>query len=334
MMAMDVFLGVDGGGTKTRFALIDGRGRVLAQAQLGTTYHPQVGLDGVRDILARGVEQVLRDTSAERSDIRHAFFGLPAYGEDSRIAPLLQAIPNAVLGHDRYTCDNDMVCGWAGSLACADGINIVAGTGSIGYGQRRGAAARAGGWGEAFSDEGSAHWIAVQGLNAYSRMSDGRLPHGPLHALFNEELRLERDLDICAHIYGEQAYARGDLAQLSPLVAKAARQGDTVAMDIFRQAGRELAGIADALRRALRFEPGETVPVSHSGGAFSAGPLLLAPFTEALRDACPAFALTPPLHDPHYGAALYAARLAGTPIDRTTAPPSPRIPSQTGEPHP
>lgn len=327
MNAMNCFLGVDGGGTKTRFALIDGQGRMLAQAQLGTTYHPQVGLDGVREILARGVEQVLREASAKSSDIRHAFFGLPGYGEDSRIAPLLHAIPNAILGHARYTCDNDMVCGWAGSLACADGINIVAGTGSIGYGQRQGMSARAGGWGEAFSDEGSAYWIAVQGLNAYSRMSDGRLPKGPMHALFNHELRLERDLDICAHVYGERAGARGDLAQLSPLVAKAAQLGDAAAMGIFRQAGQELARIADALRQALRFAPDETVPLSCSGGAFSAGPLLLAPFTEALRDACPAFDLRPPLHDPHYGAALYAASLVHEAI--TIPPPAPRTPSQT-----
>ncbi len=314
MTTMNRFLGVDGGGTKTRFALIDGQGRMLAQAQLGTTYPVEVGLDGVREVLAQGVEQVLRDASVQASDIRHAFFGLPAYGEDSRVAPLLQAIPNAILGHARYTCDNDMVCGWAGSLACADGINIVAGTGSIGYGQRQGNSARAGGWGPAFSDEGSAYWIAVQGLNAYSRMSDGRLPKGPMHALFNQELRLQRDLDICAHIYGERACARGELAQLSPLVAKAAQLGDPEAMRIFRKAGQELAGIANAVRQALQFAPHETVPLSCSGGAFSAGPLLRAPFVEALHDACPTFDLRPPLHDPHYGAALYAARLANEPI--------------------
>ena len=57
--------------------------------------------------------------------------GLPAYGEDSHATAQLRQFPAAILGHDRYACDNDMVCGWAGSLACADGINIVAGTGSI-----------------------------------------------------------------------------------------------------------------------------------------------------------------------------------------------------------
>ncbi len=309
------FLGVDGGGTKTRFVLIDGDGRVLAQARRGTTYHPQIGLDGVRRVLDEGVGEVLQAAGVGADAIAHAFFGLPAHGEDSRVAPQLDAIPAAVLGHRRYRCGNDMVCGWAGSLACADGINIVAGTGSIGYGQRGGRDARAGGWGEAFSDEGSAHWIAVEGLNLFSRMSDGRLPKGPLHAVFRRALRLERDLDLCALVYGQgddrPGCSRGEIAQLSPLVAEAAAQGDERARAVFERAGRELALIADAIRRALDFAPRQPVHVSYSGGAFAAGELLLAPFSAALRALDPTFELHAPLHEPHYGAALYAALLAG-----------------------
>lgn len=308
------YLGVDGGGTKTRFALIDGDGRLLGEAELGTTYHPHVGLDGVRAILAQGVADALAAARLTLADIGYAFFGLPAYGEDSRVMAPLQACPATILGHDRYACDNDMVCGWAGSLACADGINIVAGTGSIGYGQRQGVAARAGGWGEAFSDEGSAYWIAIRGLNAYSRMSDGRLPKGPLHAILNAHFQLDNDLDICAHVYGRQAYARGDLAQLSRQVAEAAQAGDTVATAIFREAGEELARICDTLRLKLGFEADEPVPVSWSGGAFQAGELLLAPLHDALFAASPHFDLRTPLHAPHYGAALYAAMLAHHPV--------------------
>lgn len=310
MTAPGCYLGVDGGGTKTRFALVDRDGHLLAEARLGTTYHPQVGLQGVHDVLSAGIASVLGSAGASAADLRHAFFGLPAHGEDSRLAPRLDAIPRAILGHQRYTCDNDMVCGWAGSFACDDGINIVAGTGSIGYGQRQGAATRAGGWGETFSDEGSAYWIATQGLNAFSRMSDGRLPRGPLHAVLSDALQLERDLDLCARVYGAQAYTRGEIARLSTLVSQAAADGDGVARDIFARAGRELARIVDALRITLRFEAGEIVPVSYSGGAFAAGPLLLDPFTAALREASPAFELRQPLHEPHYGAALYATKLA------------------------
>jgi N-acetylglucosamine kinase-like BadF-type ATPase len=302
------FLGVDGGGTKTRFALMKQR-QLVAEAQLGTSYHPDVGLDGVRDVLERGVAEVLARAGIDASRIAHAFFGLPAYGEDSQATPVLQSLPARILGHARYTCDNDMVCGWAGSLGAEDGINVVAGTGSIGYGQRRGRAARAGGWGEAFSDEGSAYWIAMQGLNAYSRMSDGRAPRGPLHALINEALGLQNDLDLCAQVYGAGARSRGELAQLSPLVAKAANLGDSAAIDIYRLAGQELAKIAIALRQALGYDAGEAVQLSYSGGAFAAGDLLLGPFTQALKAASPAFEISRPRYDPHFGAALYASKL-------------------------
>lgn len=308
-MTAAVFLGVDGGGTKTRFALMDGDRRLLSEAQGGTSYHPEVGLDSVRAVLEQGIAEVLSRAGIDASQIAYAFFGLPGYGEDGAITPSLDAMPRAILGHDRYACDNDMVCGWAGSLGAEDGINIVAGTGSIGYGQRRGRSARAGGWGEAFSDEGSAYWIAMQGLNAYSRMSDGRLPKGPLHALINESLKLQTDLDLCAQIYGANAPSRAELAQFSLLVSKAAGLGDEAAVDIFRRAGQELAQIAEALRQKLGYEAGEAVRLSYSGGAFNAGDLLIKPFQEALTVADPAFEVSRPLHDPHYGAALYAAKL-------------------------
>jgi N-acetylglucosamine kinase-like BadF-type ATPase len=153
----------------------------------------------------------------------------------------------------------------------------------------------------------------MQGLNAYSRMSDGRLPKGPLHALINESLKLRTDLDLCAQVYGANAKTRGELAQFSPLVSRAAGMGDDTARDIFRRAGQELAGIADALRRRLAFEPGEPVKLSYSGGAFAAGDLLLGPFRDALEATGANFQLVQPVQPPHVGAALYAAKLAGNP---------------------
>ena len=309
-MTGSLYLGVDGGGTKTRFALMDDDGQLVAQAQTGTTYHPEVGFDGVQRILTEGIASVLAQVGvADVGALAYAFFGLPAHGEDTRATARLDAIPAQVLGHDRYRCDNDMVCGWAGSLACADGINIVAGTGSIGYGQHRGAAARGGGWGEIFSDEGSAYWIAMQGLNAYSRMSDGRLPKGPLHTLVNQRLELAEDLDLCARVYGAEGGTRAEIAQLSRIVVDAARAGDAASQSIYTRAGEELAHIVVGIRDRLGFIEGETVPVSYSGVAFSAGELLMKPFANALRAASPAFELRIPCHEPHFGAALYARLL-------------------------
>lgn len=89
---------------------------------------------------------------------------MPGYGEVSAGIPVLDAAPHPKLGHERYACDNDMVCGWAGSLGGADGINVISGTGSMTYGEHRGCGTRVGGWAELFGDEGSAYWIATRVL--------------------------------------------------------------------------------------------------------------------------------------------------------------------------
>lgn len=128
------FLGVDGGGTKTEFVCIDAHGAVAARQIEDTTYHLQVGLEGAVRALEAGVSGVCAQLGIAPGDLAYTFFGLPAFGEDSAIDPQLERHCGQLLGSARYRCGNDMICGWAGSLACADGINLVAGTGSIGYG--------------------------------------------------------------------------------------------------------------------------------------------------------------------------------------------------------
>jgi N-acetylglucosamine kinase-like BadF-type ATPase len=304
-----LFLGVDGGGTKTEFACIDADGRLLAQALTGPTYYLQVGLDGVVRALEEGIGQITAALSVTASDFDHVFFGLPAYGEDSVIDPKLHDLCGRILGHARYGCGNDMICGWAGSLACADGINLVAGTGSIAYGERAGNGARAGGWGEIFGDEGSAYWIAIQGLNAFTRMSDGRLPIGALHGLLVEALELHEDLDLCARIMGERAMARDEIAALSTIVARAADDGDLAAAGILDRAAQELSHMARALREKLGFATTDIVPLSWSGGVLAHNASLRTSLGRHLLTDGGRFQLTEPRHSPAYGAALYAARL-------------------------
>jgi N-acetylglucosamine kinase-like BadF-type ATPase len=311
-MSKALFLGVDGGGTKTHFVLVDGDGNLAASHEGPSSYYLEIGMDGLRRVLADGLAALLGQAGIDGNAVTHAFFGLPAYGEDSVAQVVLDALPAELLGHRRYRCGNDMVCAWAGSLGGEDGINIVAGTGSIGYGERRGESARAGGWGEVFGDEGSAYWIAVQGLNIFTRMSDGRLPKGPLHGAFTASLGLDTDLDICAKVLN--ARDRGSIAALSQLVARAAHDGDAFAIRIFDDAARELAAVVAAVQQALGFAGDERVAVSYSGGVFKAGPLVLEPLRRHLAGLSGSYHLRTPILMPSMGAAIYAAKLAGAPL--------------------
>lgn len=311
-----MFLGVDGGGTKTAFALIDRLGQVLARNEQSSAYYLEVGMDGAAAVLARGCAGLFAAAGVTADDVAFAFFGLPAYGEDRAVQAQLDALPRAVLGHDRYLCDNDMVCSWAGSLACADGISVIAGTGSMAYGRIGGQGARAGGWGELFSDEGSAYWIARAGLALFSRMSDGRAPRGPLHGLMRTRLALQDDLDLCQVVYGELKGERSKVAALSRLVSEAAALGDAQAAAILVSAALEVAALVDAVRGQLGVDRGTDVTVSYSGGLFGVEGPLRAPFARVLAaSSAGAYRLMAPRLPPVLGAAVYAAHQVGIPLD-------------------
>jgi N-acetylglucosamine kinase-like BadF-type ATPase len=305
-----LFLGIDGGGTKTTFVVLDSEGRQLARHESTTSYYVEIGFDALRALLRDGVRAALGQAGAQASDVAHAFAGLPAHGEDSE---LLTAFDDLLAGLlPRSTVGNDMVCSWAGSLAGVDGLSLVAGTGSIAYGEWQGRTARCGGWGEVFGDEGSAHWLAREALALFSRMVDGRAEPGPLVGLVRRHFELKHDLDLCGEINGSAA--RSELAQLARLATAAAQAGDMQARQLLVRAGDELAALAAGTARSLQLPAGQAVDVSYSGGVFAAGDLVLGPLQAALARRLPGAVLRRPRFGPELGAALYAARLAGKPL--------------------
>jgi N-acetylglucosamine kinase-like BadF-type ATPase len=103
-MSRPLFLGVDGGGTKTQFVLVDRDGNLAASYEGTTSYHLQIGIDGLRDVLANGLAALFGHAGIDGNAITHAFFGIPAYGEDGEAQRLLDALPGPLLGHGRYRC--------------------------------------------------------------------------------------------------------------------------------------------------------------------------------------------------------------------------------------
>jgi N-acetylglucosamine kinase-like BadF-type ATPase len=307
-----VFLGVDGGGTKTALTLLTGDGTLLAADLAPSCYYLGQSIDLVEQVLRKGIEAVCGQAGVTPDQITYAFFSIPGYGEVSGDIETLNEIPSRILGHHRYRCDNDMVAGWAGSLGAIDGVNVIAGTGSMTYGEHNGKGLRVGGWGELFDDEGSAYWIAIRGLNAFGRMSDGRSAVGPLRKRMADHLRLAADLDIVDVVLNRWRGDRAKIAALARVVTAAAADGDSASLAILRESGRLLADLVTATIAQLDYQPGEVVPVSWSGGVF-ANEIVSTAFREQLADA--SVDLREPLLPPVLGAALYAARLAGTPLN-------------------
>jgi N-acetylglucosamine kinase-like BadF-type ATPase len=290
--------------------LVSSAGEVLAGAVAPSCYYLGRGIELVEEVLREGVGSVCGSAGVRADQLSYSFVALPGYGEVSSDLETLNAIPGRVLGHQRYKCDNDMVAGWAGSLGAIDGVNVIAGTGSMAYGERDGHGLRVGGWGELFDDEGSAYWIAIRGLSAFAKMSDGRLTPGPLRKHLAEHLRLASDLDLVDVVLNRWRGDRARIASLAQLVTAAAVDGDEACTAILRDAGQGLAGLVKATIARLGYTD-EVVPVSYSGGVFKSDEVRTS-FQQGLAGA--SVELRDPMLPPVIGAALYAARLSGRPL--------------------
>lgn len=300
---MRYFLGIDGGGTKTAFCITDETGFVLAEhTDVGTSYRHR-GFDAVCETLELGVNTVLEKAKLTLELLTGICFGAPCYGESRADDAILLRLVTDLFAPLPVRIVNDVVVGYAGALALKSGVHIVAGTGAIAFGRDpSGATARAGGWDEFFSDEGSCYWLGKKAMALFAKQSDGRLPRGPLYDVMREHFELEEDIDFVTAAL-ELAKERESVAKLQLLLLKAAELKDSAAEHAYEEAAQELAQLVTGIRASLRFAT-NPLPVSYSGGLFRTGERILTPLRKLLTPmGCQ---LTPARFVPHVGAALLA----------------------------
>jgi N-acetylglucosamine kinase-like BadF-type ATPase len=140
---LQYYIGIDGGGTKTAICAASIEGAAPRYTETSGSSWREYGASEVALKLRKAVNELMGE---EREKLAGIAMGLPCYGESVEGDQILeQAINNAFAPVPVYFT-NDVEVGWAGSLALAPGINIVAGTGSIAYGKdSQGRTARSGG---------------------------------------------------------------------------------------------------------------------------------------------------------------------------------------------
>lgn len=303
------YLGIDGGGTKTAFEIIDERGNILSSVKTSTCSYLQIGKENFGKVIREGAEAICKRLGVSLPDISYTCIGIPSFGEIISDDPDLIHITKKILGSN-VKCVNDVVVAWAGSLGCEPGINLLAGTGSMGYGvDQKGNYARSGGWGHYGGDEGSAHWLGKKLIELFTKQADGRLQKGATYDIVRDQFGLTYDFEFISILYDQLKCKRDEVAKLQLLLNKAADQGDCCAIDLYRQAAYELSLIVVAIINALDFEKDRPITVSYSGGVFKAGNFVFSPLIDDLRDYN--IELREPLLTPATGAALYAFLNAG-----------------------
>lgn len=300
---MKYYIGIDGGGSKTIFAIAKEDGNILGTVKAGSAFYKQIGEDGVLELLRKGIKEVCGFAEGDSTEIASICFGMPAWGESPVNDKIMEE--KILLAFPKWNIHivNDCEVGWAGSLLVQPGINIVAGTGSIAFGKNEyGETARCGGWSEWFSDEGSGYWLGMKCVQLFSRQSDGRDERGPLYEIVKQELNLSVDEEIIDLFETKYLHKRDKIASLQKLLLKAANEGDKCAIVAYEDAAKELFDIINGVKKKIFANT--SCMVSYSGGIFNVGDLIKKPLIKLLQDN--GMELTEGKAEPYVGAMLLA----------------------------
>jgi len=300
-------LGVDGGASGTRCVIAHASGELLGRGTGGPSNPITVGVEAAADAITEAVNEAIESCDVGR-------FGVAYMGIAGAMRPPVLGVLRGrleTLDIKRLEIISDAVIALAGATGCRPGVVVIAGTGSIAYGENEGGEkARAGGWGWRLGDEGSGNYIGSRALIAAVRSHDGRGPP----SILAEKIRTALGLTDMSELI-DRVYLGGmgveDVSALAALVGKAAEEGDGEASRILEDAGAELGVAALTVARKLGLS-GDFI-VAPTGGAFNLR-ILKASFVEVVKRGAAKCDIIPPRFEPAVGAALLALKKLGVEV--------------------
>jgi len=301
------YLGIDGGGTKTTCAVGD-ETRLLATASAGPSNIVRVGEAQARESLQRSVRQACSAAGISLEQIARTCVGGSGAARPE-VAAIVREIVAEVLSSPLDVV-GDMQIAMAAAFDEGPGVIVIAGTGSIAYGRdRHRQTLRAGGWGFAVGDEGSAHWIGRGAVSAVLRASERESLDGKPPALATDLFKAWGVTSLLDLARVANSTPPPDFAALFPAVAAS---DDELARKVLRSAGRELADLAGVvIRRLFGKEGAAVVPVAITGGVFRHAQIVRDVFYNELHRIDPRAEVQPQVVDPVEGALRMARKRAG-----------------------
>ena len=269
---MAIYLGIDGGGTKTTCVVADEK-NILGTATSAGSNITRLGDVRVREALHAAVRDACAAAKVDPATVESACVGLSGAGRPEVRDAVTRMMREVLRGKIEVVTDLETTL--EAAFGDGPGVITIAGTGSIAYGRDSGGqTARAGGWGLAISDEGSGQWIGRAAVSAVLNANDsGANP--PLLQTILSRWNLNSLDELVRYA---NASPPPDFSSLVPAVLQAAEHprpsrawtghpADPVAESVLRRAGGELAALARNVIRRLFFAQ-DSVRVAMAGGVF------------------------------------------------------------------
>ncbi|HEY6111635.1 MAG TPA: N-acetylmuramic acid 6-phosphate etherase [Chthoniobacterales bacterium] len=295
LVAGERILGVEGGGTKSAWVLVereDNDLRIVDQGKLPPSNLRLTPPERLRGIFSELPKEIAR---------AGIFLAGCATAEDRQSLGTLcaEVWPGAkiVTGSDRDS-------GLAAALGHADGIVVNAGSGSSVTGRRADKIENAGGWGHILGDAGGAYFLSIQALRLILREYDLRRGEMQFATKVLHALTLN-NLDEL--VRWAQTADKMEIAGLAPVVFEAAATGDTRAMEIVEEGARYLCEFVEVVAGRLHLLAPKVILI---GGLFQRDSIYTHAFRRRLKKNLPDARVATAERAPELGAAWLAAEIS------------------------
>lgn len=304
----EYFLGADLGGTKTHSMIADDTGRVIGFGESGPGNHESVGYEGFQANLHQAVAATLHSAGLAKDQISGSGFGVAGYDWPIEKETTLKVIRTLGLS-GAIEMVNDAELGLLAGSPRMWGIAVVSGTGCNcrGWDAERKHFGRVTGGGVEFGENAGASELMFKVASILGAAWTGRGSTTALSDVFCQKYGVK---DLTELVQGLICHAFELSAADAPLVFEVARQGDPVAVDLVRWAGRELGEMACSVIRQLYFQTLD-FDLVQIGGMWDGSPLLSEEMKKRVHTIAPRANIIRTHEPPVLGAVLLGVEAAG-----------------------
>ena len=254
-MGQDYYVGVDGGGSKSRLRIEDADGNLLADTMAGpgsVRLSVERSWDAINSAFNKALK--LADIKVEGNRF-HAGMGLAG----CEIPEAYHQFINTPHPFATLELQSDAHAACLGAHDGHDGAIIIMGTGSIGYGIDGDNIIRVGGWGFPQGDEGSGAWLGLEAIRLTMHWIDKRIEGTPLLKAIFEEF----DNSVTQIISWTNHSKSTDFARFAPFVVQHSHLQDPWAIKLMKFGAKNIDDLTDAIEKKC---DGKNLPISLFGG--------------------------------------------------------------------
>ncbi len=288
----DLFLGIDGGGTKTEFVLVSSEGYVLKRIVKSGCNPNDIGYSAMLSILVDGIGDILTEFHSVKS-IFCGIAGISAGDYAKRLSAELKR---------RYQQTEIQIKNDSFNLFALDeraDMAVISGTGSVIFVKDGDSYKRLGGWGYLLDGAGSAYDIGRDAIREALREEDMKENHSLMSSMLYQKLNTDSVWEHINTIYNE---GKPYIASFAPIVFDAFKQGDEKAKEII--AGNAKA-LAELLNAGVKLYAANPIAIA-SGGLFEHYEDIITEFISQYSDVKLLVSKLPPI----YGACKKACSIA------------------------